>query len=136
MLAKALVGVMLILLGACSAKEERYDPEAKANILPTDYRNTIIDTLRNALEDPTNIRDAAIAEPTLKPVGAVSRYVACIRYNAKSGGQYTGIKEKAVYFYQGQITQIVDATRESCAAAAYKPYPELEKLCREIKCPT
>ena len=132
-----LAAVLLVALGACSSDDKGKDPEARANIVPPYYKNRIIDLMRNALEDPTNVRDASITEPTLKPVGAVSRYIVCIRFNAKnSSGQYAGIKEKVAYFYEGEITQIVDASREQCAGVAFQPFPDLEKLCRQIKCPS
>jgi len=43
-------------------------------------------------------------------------------------GQYQGNKEFAAFYYAGQITQIVEATREMCENALYRPYPEIEKM--------
>ena len=42
---------------------------------------------------------------------------------------YTGSKDRIAYFYGGHLNQLVEATKEQCGNAAYKPFPELEKLC-------
>jgi hypothetical protein len=39
-----------------------------------------------------------------------------------------------VYFLGGQINQFVKTTPEQCKWAAYKPFPELEKICMGEKC--
>ncbi len=106
------------------------------NLPPSNYRAEILDYLKATLPDPTNIRDAAIAEPALKPSGRETRYVACLRYNAKGeDGTYTGLKERGAYFYAGRMTTIAEVTREQCAGVSYQPFPELEKLCRQAVCP-
>ncbi len=92
--------------------------------------------LRPKLDDPTGIRGAFIAEPALKPLDKITRYVVCFRYDARGrDGKYLGNKDKAAVYYLGEITQIVDADRELCGAAKFQPWPELEKLCRELTCP-
>ena len=70
------------------------------------------------------------AEPVLKPFGAESRYAACVRYNARSEGQYIGSKDRLAVFYSGQLNQLINATPEQCGTAAYQPFPELESLKR------
>lgn len=105
------------------------------NILPVNYRPKLIDILRERLDDPTNIRDAFIAEPALTPYGGVSRYVVCLRFNPRDAkGQYEGSKVWAAFYYAGQLTQLVAATPELCGKAAYQPFPELQKLCKTIDC--
>jgi hypothetical protein len=129
----ALVAALLaVALCACASTAERKPEE---NIVPTDYKPDLLRQLRLLVIDPAGIRDAYIAEPALRPYGSASRYVVCIRYNAKDNdGRYEGNKEKAAFYYAGRMTQIVDATREMCGSAAYQPFPELEKLCRELVC--
>jgi hypothetical protein len=112
-------------LGACAAQE----PKLEDNLYPADYKAKIVDRLALQLENLKGIRDAYIAEPALKPRGAFTRYIVCIRFDAKDRqGQYQGNKEYAAFYYQGQLTQIVDASREMCDGALYRPFPELEKF--------
>ena len=53
---------------------------------------------------------------------------------ATSARQYTGAKDRIGYFFGGHLNQLVDATKEQCGNAAYKPFPELEKICLGTKC--
>ena len=120
-------------LAACSSsKEVLVDP----NVFPAQYKQEIADTLSRTLSDPTNIRDAYVSEPALTPVGKDQRYTACVRYSARNASrQYTGSTDRIAYFYGGHLNQLVEATKEQCGNAAYKPYPELQTLClSEHKC--
>jgi hypothetical protein len=117
--------LLAITLGACAAQ----DTKIEENILPTDYKPKIVGRLAVQLDSLKGIRDAYIAEPALKPRGAFTRYIICMRFDAKDAqGQYQGNKEYAAFYYQGQLTQIVDASREMCDGALYRPFPELEKF--------
>ena len=119
------VALLAITLCACSSFGEK---KVEENVYPTDYKARIRERLYLQVADPKSIRDAYIAEPTLKPRGAVTRYIVCIKFDAKDDrGQYQGNKEFAAFFYAGQITQIIDATSEMCENVLYRPYPELEK---------
>ena len=130
----SLLAALLPLLALCACWGR--DDKPQENILPTNYRPDIIEMLHGTLEDPTNVRDAGISEPVLKPVAGSTRYVVCLRFNARdSSGQYTGMKNQAAVFFSGRITQIINATAEQCGGVAYQPFPELQKLCREIVCP-
>jgi hypothetical protein len=111
------------------------EPKPEENVFPADYRASILQQLHRQLDDPTNIRDAYIAEPVVKTYAVTPRYVVCLRFNAKDrSGQYQGSKDLAAVYYAGKITQIVDATPELCANSLYRQFPELEKLCREAVC--
>jgi hypothetical protein len=126
---------LALALAACSSSS----PEKKVdeNLMPADYRTTVINTVMvNKSFDPTNIREASIAEPALKPVaGGTPRYVVCLRFNPRDlTRRYLGLGEYVAYFYAGDITQFVKVTDNVCAGAAYKPFPELEKLCLGDKC--
>jgi hypothetical protein len=120
------MALLAVTLCACAGLGDDKKPEE--NIFPTEYKTRIRERLDLQVFDARSIRDAYIAEPALKPRGAVTRYIACVRFDAKDErGQYLGNKEYAAFFFQGLLTQIVDATREMCDGALYRPFPELEK---------
>jgi hypothetical protein len=130
-------GIFLLLaaagLSACSNanKDVAIDP----NIVPTDSRREILNTLQKSLDNPANVRDAAISDPVLRSSGQEQRYSICVRENSRDpSGQYTGPKEHIGWFYGGRLNQLVDAAPGQCAGAAYRPWPELEKLCQATKC--
>lgn len=131
-LAPALGLTLALALAACGgSKPEEVNP----NIVPTGFRQEILDTLRKTLDDPTNVHDAFLSDPVLAPVGNDQRYAACVRYNARDLNRtYVGSKERIAYFYGGHLNQLVEADQGQCAHAAYKPFPELEKLCFATKC--
>ena len=123
-------------LAAC-----HYEPKIEPNALPRaeEYNEYIQDFVRERLSDPTGIRNAFIAEPALRPVGRdTQRYVICFKYEGKDDTnprQYAGSKEFAAIFYDRRVQQFAPATPELCGQAAYRPYPELQRLCREKVCP-
>jgi hypothetical protein len=126
------------LLAGCAAQEEK---KVEENLYPQGYRAEILDYLHKQLPDPTGIRDAFVSDPTLVTVGATQRYVACLRFDPKDApnkkgepARYAGLREMAVYYYAGRMTQMVNATPALCGKAAYQPFPELTKLCREAVC--
>ena len=121
-------------LAACSSDSKK--DEADPNIVPTNYKQEIIDTMiKSIFEDPTNVRDAYISDPVLRAAGRDMRYTVCVRSNSRNvSRQYTGIKDHIAYFYGGRLNQLIDADKGQCAKAAYKPFPELEKLCLAKAC--
>jgi hypothetical protein len=121
-------------LGACTIPE----PKVDENALPADYKPKFIEYLHGRLPDPVGVRDAFVSEPAMRPVDTrTSRYVVCVKFNAKEpGGRYAGSKEMAGIFYNGQLTHMIAATPELCGGAAYQPFPELTRMCREVRCPT
>jgi hypothetical protein len=130
-----------LALGGCasddvgpSAAELKARWEAQ-NISPQNYKSDLIAFLRTYLNDPANVRGAAVSMPQLKPVGEGQRYIACVRYTARDmDGKYTGQKEGAAMFVSGKLDQFVDTppreVRELCKDVSYAPFPELEKLTR------
>ncbi len=127
-----LAALVAVALCGCA---ERGEKKVEENVYPKDYRASIMERLRVQLADPTGIRDAYVSEPVLKPTGLIARYIACVKFNARDEeGQYVGSKESAAFFFSGSLTQIVNSTRELCGNAAYQPFPELQKLCREAYC--
>jgi hypothetical protein len=121
------------LIGCSSGSSKQ--SEENPNVFPADYKNEILLTMTNTLENPTNIRGAFISEPVLRPAGKEERYVVCVRSDSRNANKnYTGSKDRIGYFYAGHLNQLVDATKEQCGNAAYRPFPELEKLCLAKKC--
>jgi hypothetical protein len=122
-----------LCLCACASKP---DEQPEPNIPPTNYKTEILDYLRTALEDPTNIRDALLAEPVLKQHNKDTRYVACLRFNARNReGNYVGNREVAAFFFAGTLAALVTAPPDLCKGSNYQPFPELQRLCREVVCP-
>jgi hypothetical protein len=102
-----------------------------ANVFPTNYKSDLLAFYRTYLNDPTRVRDAGISEPMLKDLGPISRYVVCVRYNArKSNGEYAGSKVNVAIYLGGKFTQLGDPKSDACATVAYQPFPELEQLAR------
>ena len=127
-----LPAVALALVACSSSKKE---PEENPNLFPTGYKNEILITMTSTLENPTNVRDAYISDPALRPVGKNERYVVCVRSDSRNANNhYTGSKDRIALFYDGHLDQLIEATKEQCGSAAYKPFPELEKLCQAKKC--
>jgi hypothetical protein len=124
---RLLLGAFLaVALGACAnlGGEKKVDETA----YPTEYKTRIRERLDLQVADARSIRDAYIAQPALKARGAGTRYIVCVKFDAKDErGQYIGNKEYAAFFYAGDLTQIVDASGEMCEGALYSPFPELEK---------
>lgn len=130
-------GTMLVLgaallLGGCSHDAKPIvtsDDEAVINTYPKNYKADILAGMHAFLNDPTGIRDAAIAEPVLKAVGTNTRYVACLKFNAKKNAtQYAGVREVAAVFLLGRLDDLIDAPKKVCTGATYTPFPELQKL--------
>ena len=131
--ASTLLSALAVGLIGCSSNSKQ--PEENPNVFPTDYKSEILLTMTNTLEDPTNIRDAFISDPVLRQAGKEERYVICVRSDSRNANKnYTGSKDRIGYFYAGHLTQLVEASKEQCGSAAYKPFPELEKLCQAKKC--
>jgi hypothetical protein len=129
-----LLSTLAVSLIGCSGSSSK-QPEENPIVFPADYKNEILLTMTNTLEDPTNIRDAFISEPALRQAGKEERYVVCVRSDSRNANRnYTGSKDRIGYFYAGHLNQLIDATKEQCGNAAYKPFPELEKLCQAKKC--
>ena len=58
-----------IALAACSSSGKKGD-DVEPNIFPANYKSEIALTLSKTLDDPTNIREAAISEPALRQVAS------------------------------------------------------------------
>jgi hypothetical protein len=126
--------VAALAVAACAAtppKIEENDPPEPG------YRDDLLKHIHGQLADPTGIRDAFITEPALRPVqGNTMRQVVCVRFNPRDErGRYLGNVEMAAIFHSRAMNSFTRAPDGVCASAAYQPWPELTKLCREIVCP-
>lgn len=130
------VSLLAVVLAGCSSGDYLGKPkEPDPNLFPKDYKKEILDTMTTTLEDPTNVRGALITDPVLVPVGKEQRYAVCIRSNSRNiARQYRGSTDRIAFFFGGHLNQLIDASPEQCGKAAYKPFPELEKLCLGSKC--
>lgn len=137
--------IVLVLaagLAACAGQRNPFE----RNTAPADYKSDILSFLRTYLNDPTNVREAGLTQPTLQRVGREQRYAVCVRFNARrSDGRYAGVLDTAAVFNtSGKLDRFIDLTpdetaadaairdelRGVCKAAAYQPFPELERLTR------
>jgi hypothetical protein len=133
--------VSAVLLAGCSNSLEPTAAELRAgweaqNVVPIDYKGDVLAYMRTYLNDPRNVRGAAISPPERKTVlrNPGERYVVCVRFDARnSAGSYAGLKTGAAVFVSGKLDRFIDAPRDVadiCAEAAYMPFPELERLQR------
>jgi hypothetical protein len=122
-----------LLLNAC-AGYHLGGGDSDIHAFPDNYKSDILGAMHAYLNDPSGIRDAAIATPVLKDVPASgTRYIVCLRFNGKqSDGTYAGDQQIAAVFLAGRFDEFVDAktAHEPCGGAAYAPFPELERLKR------
>jgi hypothetical protein len=128
--------LLALALAACGktldelSSEQRRAAWTAGNVYPAEYRAELVAYLRTYLNDPTGIRDAAISEPVLKPIGTGDRYVVCVRFNSKRGSGYVGVKEHLVIYAGGKLDRYLETAGESCKDAAYAAFPELERVTR------
>jgi hypothetical protein len=136
-----------LVLGGCSHGVatfwEQGDIRARwneQNIYPQNYKSDLLAFLRTYLNDPSHLRDTALAPPQLKNLGPGDRYVVCVRYNErKSNGQYGGARDGAAIYVSGKLDSFRDGgknlegskiVKEICNDAAFAPFPELATLAR------
>jgi hypothetical protein len=131
----SLLSALMLALAACSSDSAK-GPAVNPNIYPAKYKQQITATLRNILSDPTHVRNGLISDPALTAVNKDQRYTACVRFTERDfrTGQYGEPETRIAYFYGGQLNQLVKAKDDQCVNAAYKPFPEVEKLCLVEKC--
>lgn len=131
----AVLAVALLLAACVGGGDETYYARPKNTDVPqpfpANYRAELLAFMRTYLNDPTNIRQAAIAEPALREIGGYRRYYVCLRYDARdSGGRYTGVSDRAALYLDGRFDRLLERQTELCGTAAYAPFAELERLTR------
>jgi len=128
-----LLTVVAFVLAACSSNKK--EAEENPNVFPADYKAEILTTMTASLDDPTNVRSAYISDPVLRAAGKDERYVVCVRSDSRNAyREYAGVKDRIAFFYGGHLNQLIEATKEQCGGAVYKPFHELEHLCQAKKC--
>ncbi len=65
-----LLSALAASLVACSSDKKQ--AEENPNVFPADYKNEILLTMTNTLDDPTNIRSAYITDPFVRAAGRKS----------------------------------------------------------------
>jgi hypothetical protein len=120
------------LAGCSGVSKNQQATAADPNVFPANYRSTLVTFLRQSLNNRSDFRATAIAEPALKPVGTSQLYVVCVQLNPRSQTKTT----KAAVYLSGQMTQFIDATPEQCADAVYQPFKELEAAAPQETLPT
>jgi hypothetical protein len=141
MAALLLASLAAAVLAGCATDIGPTSAELKArweaqNIYPQNYRQDLLAFLRTYLNNPAQVRAAAVSQPQLRYIGPGDRYVSCVRFNARnSDGKYVGLKEGAATFVSGKLERFFDTPRELrerelCKDAAFAPFPELERLTR------
>jgi hypothetical protein len=127
------IAVLALALAACAGSSP--PKTVDANAFPAAYKAEILKIMPEIVADPSNMRDTGISDITLTPIGNERRYTVCVRFNPrKSKTDYDGIQERFGVFYGGELAQFTLATPEQCGKVAYKPFPELEKLCFGNRC--
>ena len=131
----SLLSVLMLAVAACSSNSDKA-PAVNPNLYPAKYKQQIVATLRRILSDPTHVRNGLISDPVLTQVNSDQRYTACVRYTERDfqTRQYGEPETRVAYFYGGDLNQLVKAKDDQCVNAAYKPFPEVEKLCLVEKC--
>jgi len=130
-----------------TVEAERKQLEAQ-NTPPQNYKPDLLAFMRTYLNNPDNVREAAISEPRKLWIVDTERYATCLRYNAKdSSGRYTGLRDRLAVFISGKLDRLIELApaerdasesasarykplRDYCAGAGYQPFPELERLHR------
>jgi hypothetical protein len=126
------VCALAVVLAACSGPEK---PAVDPNFFPADYKAAILKVIPDVVADPADMRDTGISDLALMQIGSSQRYAACVRFNPKkSKTEYDGIQVRLAIFNGGNLAQFIAATSEQCGNVAYKPFPELEKLCFGDRC--
>ncbi len=132
MLKKYLVLFSALLLSACTSEQTPLTTPKTPP--PANYKQKIIENVRQSFFDPYSIRDASISKPfAVNRIGHGEVWFVCVRANAKNRmGAYTGIKPTAYWFQNGQMKLASAAAPEydefNCAHAQYEPFPEIEKF--------
>ena len=98
---------------------------------PNSYRAEMLAFLRTYLNNPVSVRDAMLADPVQRTVGGRVRWVSCVRYSERQlDGNYREPRERAVVFVNGRLDRVAQNSGDLCVAAAYAPFPDMEKMQR------
>jgi hypothetical protein len=125
-----------LALSACldsdDSRSTSFVEDSNANQpFPNNYRTELLAFMRTYLNNPVGVRDAMMAEPVQRTVSGKARWVSCVRYSERqSDGTYREPRERAVVFVAGRLDRVAQNSGELCAAAAYAPFPDMERMSR------
>jgi hypothetical protein len=126
-----------VLLSACASGDHTEPLVSHARSpkteqpFPDNYKAQLLEYLKIYLNDPTGVKEAQLAEPVKKYMAGWPRYIVCVRYNARAtNGVYGGASDRLAIYVDGRFDQFEEKPRDLCSGAAYKPFPELERLTR------
>src|SRR5215468_12065558 len=139
-----LAATVALVLAGCASGQLQEEREARINVYPNNYRGELLAALHTYVSDPTNIRDAYVSDPAIRPIGRQNRYAACLRFDARnSDGRYVGSRDVLAVFADGRFDQFIDESTqlgnqanpttiltELCGPAEYKRFAELEAMTR------
>lgn len=96
---------------------------------PDNYRQLVVDGIRQNYFDPYSVRDAEIAVPRQGPswdIGGKDGWVVCVRANAKNRlGGYVGKSDSAFMIVGGKVVSYLDGPAPYyCGDVTYSPFPE------------
>jgi hypothetical protein len=98
---------------------------------PNNYHSEMLAFMRTYLNNPVGVHDAMMADPVQRTVGGRVRWISCVRYSERQAdGSYREPRERAVVFINGRLDRVAPNSGELCAAAAYAPFPDMEKMAR------
>jgi hypothetical protein len=134
----AAILLLPIALAACAGGDEESrsisftnDRGVADQPYPKNYRAETVAFMHTYLNDPTGVRDAAMAEPMQRTIGGRLRYITCLRFSARdSDGGYRPARERAIVYVDGRLDRMIENAGEPCAGATYAPFPDLEKMAR------
>ena len=99
--------------------------------VPANYKAEVVAFMHTYLNNPVGVHEASVAEPVQRTVGARLRWVGCVRYTERQlDGNYREPHERAIVFVSGRLDRVAQNSAELCAAAAYAPFPDMEKMSR------
>lgn len=135
------IGVPALLwLAACANTLEPTQDELKKawdarNVAPIDFKADIVAYMRTYLNDPRDVKNAAVSTPALKtlPGDPGDRIVSCVRYSSKrvSTGQYAATKTGVAVFTSGRLDRFIETpvvVQQICKDAEMIPFPELQRM--------
>jgi hypothetical protein len=119
-------------MGSDDSRSTSFLEDSNANQpFPDNYRSEMLAFMRTYLNNPVGVHDAMMADPVQRTVGGRLRWIACLRYaERQADGTYREPRERAIVFVSGRLDRVAQNSPELCAAQAYAPFPELEKMSR------
>lgn len=133
----ATLAIIAVLLAGCAGGDNAEPLVSHARSpkteqpFPETYKAQLLEYLKIYLNDPTGVKEAQLAEPVKKYLAGWPRYIVCVRYNARATtGAYGGASDRVAIYVDGRFDQYEEKSRDLCSGAAYKPFPELERLMR------